>query len=164
VPGRACGTCTACCVDLPIETGQLRKAPGVACAHCTGAGCAIYEARFPICRTYHCGWWYFGELGEDWRPDRSGVLISSVAPDGVEFLVLGGESAIRRPGFAQFVAHCIAIGTPSFMAVPGPVGYYSARVFLNDRLKGRDPAGVRDALLGALAAAAKHEFRRMEGE
>lgn len=163
VPGRACGACTVCCSAIAIDTPELRKVPGVACEHCTAQGCAIYETRFAICRAYHCGWRFFGELGEDWRPDLSGVLISAVEPDGIEFLMLGGEGAIRRPGFAQFVAHCMRIGQPAYMAVPGPVGYHSARVFLNDRLKGLDPAGVRNALLGALAAAATHSFRRMEG-
>jgi hypothetical protein len=162
VPGRACGDCTVCCTALAIETRDLRKQPGVTCAHCGPRGCTIYETRYPICRTYHCGWRVLGTLDQDWRPDKSGVLVSPL-DDGIELLVLGGENAIRRPGFAEFVAACIRSGTPTFMAVPGPVGYYSARVALNDRLKGRDPAGIRDTLVGALAASAAHGFRRMEG-
>jgi len=52
------------------------------------------------------------------------------------------------------------------MAVPGPQGYYSARVFLNDRLSGaasaRDIIAIRAALLSALAASSEHSFRKME--
>ena len=31
--------------------------------------------RPKICREFLCGWLLFPELGDDWRPDRSGVII-----------------------------------------------------------------------------------------
>ena len=175
VPGRECDACTVCCTALPIETVELRKLPGMTCVHCGAQGCAIYETRFPICRTYHCGWRVLSELDDSWRPDRSGVLVSPQNEDlperfrkqgGIEFLVLGGEAAIRRDGFAQFVVTCILNDVATFMAVPGPPGYYSARVLLNDRLADaasrRDVAAVRAALLAALAASSAHSFQKME--
>ena len=33
------------------------------------------DTRYEVCRTYHCGWRALGQLGEEWRPDKSGVLI-----------------------------------------------------------------------------------------
>src|SRR5215472_516597 len=77
VEGRSCGYCTVCCYATFIDTAEFQKAPGVVCEHCTGRGCGIYQSRPPICREFHCGWWYWNEVGEDWRPDRSGVLILS---------------------------------------------------------------------------------------
>ena len=175
VSGRECGACTVCCTALPIQTKELRKLPGVACVHCAAQGCTIYETRFPICRTYHCGWRVLPELDDSWRPDRSGVLVSPHNEDlperhraqgGIEFLVLGGEAAIRRNGFAEFVATCILNDVATFMAVPGPPGHYSARVLLNDRLADaasrRDLPAIRAALLAALAASSKHSFQKME--
>jgi hypothetical protein len=166
VPGRDCGGCTVCCVALPIETAELRKLPGVACGHCGPRGCTIYDARFPVCHDYHCGWRQLPQLGEEWRPDKSGVLVSPTGTEGVELMVLTGESAIRRDGFAQFVATSIVNGIAVYMTVPGPVGYYPARVYLNDRLAlavaQRDLAAIRALLSTVLAAAARHNFRPMD--
>ncbi|HWA89917.1 MAG TPA: hypothetical protein VG889_07770 [Rhizomicrobium sp.] len=166
VPGRDCGGCTVCCVALPIETAELRKLPGVACRHCGPKGCAIYETRYPVCRSYICGWRQLPELDDAWRPDRSGVLVSPMDAEGIEFLVLAGERAIRRDGFAQYVATCIVNGIATYLAVPGPIGHYPARVFLNDRLAlavaQRDLAAIRALLLSVLASAAKHTFRPMD--
>ncbi|MEJ0026469.1 MAG: hypothetical protein WDN01_10615 [Rhizomicrobium sp.] len=165
---RSCGDCTVCCTALAIETAELRKPPGVACAHCTPSGCGIYETRYPICRSYFCGWFGLPDLGEDWRPDRSGILISpreaTVAGEtreGIEFLVLGGEPAIRRPAFLAFLTGLLRDGTAVFLAVPGPEGHYPARVLLNDALSRTSPARYGDALAGALAAAKGHRFEPM---
>lgn len=169
IAGRECGGCTVCCTVLPIETPELRKVPGVACQHCADSGCAIYETRFPICRTYFCGW-HSVPLGPEWRPDQSGVLISSLndgLPEGyrdggIEFLVLKGEEAIRRHGFVEAVTRFILGGAATYLAFPGPVGHYSARVLVNDALHPaiarRDRAGVLAILLKILASAANHSF------
>jgi hypothetical protein len=166
VPGRSCGGCTVCCTALPIDTPELRKIAGVACVHLGDKGCAVYDARYPVCRSYHCGWRERPELDEAWRPDRSGVLVSPMDGDGIEFLVLDGERAIRRDGFAQYVATCIVNGIATHLAVPGPPGTYAARMFLNDRLAlavaQRDLAAIRALLVSAFAAAAKGGFRSMD--
>ena len=152
--------CTVCCTALAIETPELRKPPGIACAHCTPKGCGIYETRYPICRSYFCGWFGLPALGEDWRPDISGVLLSP-HDDGVEFLILGGEPAIRRAGFLDFLATLLRSRTPAFLAVPGPAGHYPARVYLNDRLERLSQAQLGDALAAALKAARGHRFEPM---
>ncbi|MEI9992704.1 MAG: hypothetical protein WDM86_22055 [Rhizomicrobium sp.] len=161
---RSCGECTVCCTALAIETAALRKAPGVACVHCTASGCGIYLTRYPICRSYFCGWFGLPELGEDWRPDRSGILISphdAGQSEGIEFLVLGGEPAIRRPAFLTVLTAVLRGGTPVFLAVPGPAGHYPARLRLNDALSRIAPERHGDALAGALKAAKGHRFEPM---
>lgn len=167
---RSCGTCTACCVVLAIDTPELRKAPGVACRHCTGTGCAVYESRPPVCRSHLCGWFVLTDLGDEWRPDRSGVLISPCGigipahyplREGIEFLVLEGEAAVRRPAFIGLIAHMLRTRVPAFIAVPGPPGYFPARVFLNDNLARTPPAALGDAFAGILKAAREHRFEPM---
>jgi hypothetical protein len=145
---------------LAIETPELRKAPGVACAHCTAQGCGIYETRFPICRSYFCGWHGLPELDDSWRPDASGLVLSP-RDGGIEFLAFGGEAALRRAAFLDFLAQLIAEGTPAFLSVPGPPGHYPARTPLNAPLSRIERARWGDALAGALAAAQAHRFERM---
>ena len=74
---RSCGTCVACCVTPRIATSELTKDPNTACAHCTGSGCGIYDARPPVCRDYLCLWRQTAEMDDSWRPDRSGVILFS---------------------------------------------------------------------------------------
>ena len=40
---RACGPCTACCVELKIDAPELRKKARAPCPHLTASGCGIYE-------------------------------------------------------------------------------------------------------------------------
>lgn len=51
---RSCGSCTLCC-RLP-EIDEFAKPPDVACSHCTGSGCAIYDGRPQVCRDFLCRW------------------------------------------------------------------------------------------------------------
>jgi len=166
---RSCGECTVCCTALAIETLELRKQPGVTCAHCTVRGCGIYESRFPICRSYFCGWFGLPELDESWRPDRSGILISPrhdgippqyEAGEGIEFLLLIGEAALAHPPFIPLLRALLESRTPAFLALPGPVGHYPARVFLNDVLApaAGDPATLVLVLSRMIRSAAGHRF------
>jgi hypothetical protein len=83
-------------------------------------------------------------LDEDWRPDRSEILIvfdNEGIPaayrerPGVKLLLLGGDGLIRRPGFLQYVAGLVDGEVPAFIGVPGPPGHFGVKAFLNDRLK-----------------------------
>ncbi|HWY61708.1 MAG TPA: hypothetical protein VNW15_07380 [Rhizomicrobium sp.] len=127
--GNSCGTCTVCCLALRIE--EFGKQAGVMCQHCTGSGCGIYEARYEVCQGFLCGWRVVPKLGEAWRPDRSGVLILLVekkdipeehraAGDGVQFVILGGEKAIRRPGFAEYVSTLVSREVAVYMSADSP--------------------------------------------
>jgi hypothetical protein len=74
VVGRSCGSCTLCCKVLKIL--ELNKPQGAWCQHCKpGAGCKIYTERPLECRTFHCGYQTQAELGEEWKPDRSKIVL-----------------------------------------------------------------------------------------
>jgi hypothetical protein len=74
VSGRSCGTCTLCCKVLKIW--ELDKPPGVWCRHCKpGSGCMIYSGRPQECRTFHCGYLTNPDLGEEWKPSHSKIVV-----------------------------------------------------------------------------------------
>jgi hypothetical protein len=169
VPNRECGTCTVCCYALPIDTPEMRKGSGVVCEHCDGRGCRIYATRPNNCREFYCGWRVLPHLGDDWRPDICGVLVSPQGEnipahyelrEGIEFMILGGEAAVTRPGFAEFVANLIHRRVPVFFAVPGPTGTVAARAFANDILAPivarRHLGELVSGLIGMLEAARTH--------
>jgi len=139
-PSKSCGECNLCCTELPIETPELRKKAQTPCSHLTAKGCGIYATRFPICRQFLCGWMLFPELDADWRPDRSGVLILQVpqisipkiyqpAGHGVQLLITGGEAAVTRPGFAEYVLEQVSRGVAVYMTATTP------RALLNEYLQ-----------------------------
>ena len=153
---KSCGDCHACCVELIIDTPEFKKAGQTPCTHLSGGRCGIYSHRFKICHEFLCGYLLFPELDEAWRPDRSGILVLQVAQaslpkayqeagHGIQLLVTGGEAAILRPGFAEYV----------FQQVLGRVGVYLTamipRAMLNQYLEpfvaAGDLEGARRSLL-----------------
>jgi hypothetical protein len=131
VAENSCGTCVVCCHALGFNAKEgYKKAAGEMCRHCTGSGCGIYETRYELCRIFHCGWRRQPLLGEEWRPDRSGVLLIELDRDevpeayratgaGMEFIILTGEQAISRPGFADYVATLVGRKVAVFMSLVG---------------------------------------------
>jgi hypothetical protein len=144
--GRQCGPCTVCCTELKIP--QLRKEARVPCKHLAATGCGIYATRPDVCREFLCGWRLFEEMGDDWRPDLSGVMALrwspaelpaawKTAPYGVHLLVIGGEAAVLRPAFIDYVARTMARGLPVFLSAASPY------IVLNDHM----PAGADRSVL-----------------
>lgn len=83
---RPCGECSACCVTLGVH--EINKVPGQRCRHIRdGKGCGIYSSRPKECRLFHC-MWRFQMLGEEDRPDKSGVVLNPRSMNGVEFLMV----------------------------------------------------------------------------
>ena len=159
---RQCGPCTACCVELKIETPELRKKARLSCPHLSSAGCGIYATRPPVCQQFLCGWRLFKEMGDDWRPDLSGILAMRKAPEelpaawqnapyGVHLAVIGGEAAVKRPAFATYVAAALGRGIPVFLSAASPY------ILLNDHIEANtEPAFLKerlDELYGLLYAA-----------
>jgi hypothetical protein len=73
-PGRSCGSCTECCKTCTVD--ELQKPGGVYCSHCTiGGGCQIYPDRPASCRTFMCSWLYTPQLGPEFKPDKTHVVI-----------------------------------------------------------------------------------------
>ncbi len=171
VAGRECGECSACCVVLNVDTPEFQKLPGKPCSHLCAQGCAIHETRFPVCRAYHCGWRYLAGLPEDWRPDRSGVLVDFQSDDlpphypkrpGIRLTVFGPPETALKPGFLDYVARLVAADVPVILAVPGPPGFFPAGALLNDALKeavaAREFSAVQAAIAEALRSLASHKF------
>ncbi len=153
---RDCGGCTVCCTELKVDTPEFRKKPQVPCQHLSAKGCGIYETRFPICRTFLCGWRLFDDLNDGWRPDRSGVVIVRLSPDnvpegyrapgyGMQLDIVGGEAAITRPGFAEYVAAQVKRGVAVQMSAASPATLVNAH--LDPATAAKDMAGTRAILL-----------------
>lgn len=149
---RSCGPCTVCCVELKIDVPELRKKARLPCPHLAGKGCGIYATRPPVCREFLCGWRLFEELDDAWRPDLSGVLAMRSAPSelpgawrharyGVHLVIIGGEAAVIRPAFADYVAKLLAQGVPVFLSAASPY------ILLNEHLEaGWEPTFLKSRL------------------
>lgn len=160
---RQCGTCNACCVELKIAAPELHKKARVPCPHLAPLGCGIYAKRPGVCQQFLCGWRLFAELGDDWRPDRSGVLMMRKAPAelpaawrdapyGVHLVVIGGEEAVMRPAFTDHVARLLGQNIPILLSAASPY------ILLNEHIEAdSDPALVKARLaeLYALLHAAR---------
>jgi hypothetical protein len=71
---RACGTCTLCCKVMGIV--ELEKPKGSWCDHAVpGQGCSIYAERPHSCRVFSCLWLLDEGLGEEWKPEKSKLVI-----------------------------------------------------------------------------------------
>jgi len=82
---RNCDGCTLCCKLMGIKA--LEKPVGAWCEHCeAGSGCKIYERRPEKCRTFLCGYLANPELGEEWKPSRSKIVLS-LSGDGKRVVV-----------------------------------------------------------------------------
>jgi len=109
------------------------------------------------------------ELGDDLRPDRSGILIRYIqdqdnippglAPIGLTFLV-HERTDVVGPGFASFLGRYIAQNVAVFLALRGPPGFSDVGVLLNSHLAPvlHDPNKMADILRGILAQAANNTF------
>jgi hypothetical protein len=77
VPGRECGSCSLCCKLFEIDWLDRPKPGGRWCHHCRpGSGCAIWSARPGSCADFLCLWRRLADLGDEWRPDRAGFVIT----------------------------------------------------------------------------------------
>jgi len=77
VPGRECGSCSMCCKLPGIPFLDPPKPAGQWCRHCQpGRGCGIWSARPEGCIRFNCDWRKNARLGDEWRPDRCGFLLT----------------------------------------------------------------------------------------
>jgi len=75
LPGRNCGTCALCCRVMEIT--EIAKPQGVWCPNCKpGVGCKIYHERPGECRSFYCGYLTMRGVGEEWKPERSRIVIT----------------------------------------------------------------------------------------
>jgi len=169
VPGRACGDCKVCCIVPPIDEVEMQKIPNAICRHRLAGGCNIYDKRPTACRTYFCGWRRLAFLDDDWRPDKSGVLIesgtaSTVGPDAtVLILVANPLKTIRQQKFLDFVRKGIEQKAILFLSLPGAAGQAKAALSLSTpemrSAAAHSRSHLRLALEDVLRRLSRHEFQ-----
>jgi len=136
VPGRECGECSVCCVTLRIEEAALKKYADVPCPNLRPeGGCGIYSSRPDVCRNWHCGWRLMSQLDDNWRPDRSNIIIrlDSGRGDGMVLQPIGKASELlTTEKTLSFVAMCVEAGVPIYISVRTKPGRCNALVHLNE--------------------------------
>lgn len=168
LPGRDCGGCTACCVDLAIDSPELKKPDASECKHMiAGVGCGVFENRPSLCRRWYCGWRLVA-LSDDMRPDRSGVLLTPEmgAQPGYQtgglriVLTRGDRSALRQDELLDFVARCVGGAVPIWLSWGD--GAAAKRYLVNEDLKRALGAGDKPAFYRVLAEALNRLIANVE--
>ncbi len=138
IPDRTCGECTVCCVVLAIDHEEIQKDAGIRCPHANKC-CRIYARRPTPCREFVCAWRAIPGLDDDWRPDRSGVLLY---PDSCEVggktvpaltihLLHDPETTLANPSLLAFVAHQVREDRRLYLGRLGYPGFRHLRAQLN---------------------------------
>lgn len=136
--GRDCNGCTACCSFPPIRTDKLQKPANTLCPHCVeGQGCMVYSVRPTVCRGFFCGWFFMPELGPEWHPKESGVVLRSESfeDDTVTLLILELTSFLVSEAFAGMVGAWIEAGIGVEFERLGPAGHLPAKMRINELLE-----------------------------
>jgi hypothetical protein len=109
-----------CCEDLKIDSPELEKPAGLLCKNCTTSGCAIYESRPDVCRTWYCLWRLSDKLSEELRPDLAKIVISYETmkmprtPFEQAFIVIRtteNTATFDTPAVAAAIEQLIEVGT-----------------------------------------------------
>lgn len=75
---KSCGTCSLCCKVMAVT--EIGKAAGAWCPRfAKGVGCTVHADKPQTCRRFQCYWSISEVLGEEWRPDRSKLVLWSDA-------------------------------------------------------------------------------------
>ncbi len=138
IKGRDCAGCTACCTFPPIHTEKLQKPANTLCPHCAeGQGCTVYSARPGVCRGFFCGWFFLAELGPEWHPNHSGVVIRSetIEDDTITLLVMHLSPFLVSEQFAGMVGAWIEQGVGVEFERLGPPGHLPAKMRINELLE-----------------------------
>ena len=145
IEGRDCHGCTACCAFPPIHTETLQKPANTLCPHCAeGQGCTVYDVRPGVCRGFFCGWFFMPELGPEWHPNHSGVVLrpESFDDDVVTLLVLRLSSFLVSEEFAGRIGAWVEEGIGVEFERLGPPGHLPAKMRVNELLA--DAVASRD--------------------
>jgi hypothetical protein len=86
---RICGSCTACCKLVPVES--LQKPAGEKCPHQRHrTGCAIYARRPFDCRVWNCRWLVNDGADDLPRPDHAHYVLD-IMPDFIHQVYANGD-------------------------------------------------------------------------
>jgi len=155
-PERGCGDCVACCQVLNIDEPDLVKPADQVCMHCTGHGCAIYDSRPGVCRTWDCLWRRIDTMPLETRPDNLGVVFTidrQPSPgslfDRLYFVgrAVADPEALHRTGCLDIAAMLAHGPLPIFVCWDQERRMIYPREALAAAIL--DPAGPHDASLAA---------------
>lgn len=137
VKDRECGKCYACCVALRINVDTLKKDADIPCKNLDkNKGCAIYKDRPPVCRNWFCAWRYTNKFGDEWRPDRSGIMLRFDEDGGIILQTLKDPLVVLTSELClSLVASCIESNLSVSISVPTRKGFCSSLVRANEPLK-----------------------------
>ena len=153
VPSRECGSCSACCVSLRINTAMLRKPADIECVNLTPTnGCGIYGSRPPACRSFHCGWRMLEGLDDAWRPDRAKVMIR-LEEEGLVLLALGSMKAVLGRPILKFIKTCLENGVTIFLSIPAKPGKSATKIPINELMPSASNARGLEAVIKQLIKA-----------
>jgi hypothetical protein len=105
---RACGDCTVCCTLTFVP--ELNKVEGVTCINCDN-GCSIYENRPTSCRGFSCAW-LSGNIPEELRPDKVGVMIEEYPEMVAALLVKDKKISDFSPTLLSTINEYVEMGLP----------------------------------------------------
>jgi hypothetical protein len=163
VPGRACGTCTLCCKLIAVA--EFNKPPGEWCPHVVRkGGCAIHATRPTGCRTFFCDWMTEKELGPDWKPEKSKlVMVTGEGGHITAFVDPGVPGAWRQAPYFAALKHLATEGLRA-----SPMRIITARigtriiVILPDREIDVGPIGPNESLHLERGPNGRIEARKIE--
>ena len=158
IPGRECGECTVCCVQMSVDDPDLKKDDNVPCPHMIAhRGCSIHD-RLPVtCKAWFCGW-RFLNFSEAMRPDRSHVLLApelrsppGYAAGGLRIILTHEDrEALFRDELLDFIAKCVAGNVPIFLSWGD--GAFAKRGLINEETRAAVARGDKAAFIATLRA------------
>lgn len=157
------------------------KLPNVDCEHLMkNGGCAVYKTRPETCATWYCGWRYTPALNDDWRPDKSGILIEFSlkglpsdfqAKSGINIKIVDKEKAFTYDHFIPFITAQVRHGIAVTLSYGRDPGHTAASAFLNHVLKSpieqgdqNEVAEVLDWLMNELETLPKKKYTIENGQ
>lgn len=163
IPGRECGSCSACCVTLRIEEPTLKKLADVPCPKLLPeGGCGIYENRPGVCRSWFCGWRIMHQLDNSWRPDRSKIIVRlySGRTGGLILQPLGKASELlTSEKVLSIVRGCVDGGVPIYISIRTKPDSCHALLHLNYAFKDAVASNNLQAVELEMLKAIEHAYQ-----
>ncbi len=128
-------------------------------------GCKIYANRPSVCQDWHCAWRFMAQLGDEWRPDRSGILLRS-DENGIIFQpIREAKKVLTSPLALELIGGGVAQGIPLSMSIPTKTGFLSHGMSLNEPLdaavKSRSLPLIRKKMFDLIKFSAAQETDRI---
>jgi hypothetical protein len=93
----------------------LEKPRGAWCPHAMpGRGCAVYDDRPDECRTFSCLWLLDDNLGPEWKPEKSKMVLTAdeTTKRTMVYVDTAAPDAWRKPPFHQRLMALMQAGLP----------------------------------------------------